>query len=158
MRDDVNEQSWTQDEPYVPDIGETFIVSHTWTWRQWQWTPFPWYRRRTHTETSSYRVNSWMRRRSPLPVSHGEDDARIALMFAEMIADGRIDPPRGFGPDNVPMEFCHREEAEYVSGVGVGGVIARLDEITLTGRVPWSEELIRQERDHANQLAGEPLT
>jgi hypothetical protein len=145
-------------EPYVPDVGETFTASHTWTWRQWQWKPYPWYRRRTYTETNSYRVNSWMRRRQVLPVRHeDEQDQFVAEMIAEMIADGRIDPPRGFGPDNVPMEFCHREEAEYVSGYGVGGVIARLGEITLTGRVTWDEETIQEHRDLANQLAGEPL-
>jgi hypothetical protein len=143
---------------YVPDVGETFTTTHTWEYRRWQWTPFPWYRRHVHTEVHSYRVTGWMRRRPPRPAPRDEQQALLREMFDQMIADGRMEGPRGFGPDQVPLEFCHREEAEYVGGAGVAGTIERLSDITLTGRVSWDEKTIQEERDFANRLAGEPLT
>lgn len=144
--------------PYIPDVGDTFEVTRTWEYRRWQWAPFPWNRLHVSSATHSYRVDAWMRRRPVLPV-HYEDEGRqrIHEMFAEMIADGRIDMPRGFGPDNVPLEWCRREDAEYVSGVGVAGTIQRIADVTVTGRVSWDEKTIQADRDFANSLAGEPL-
>lgn len=144
--------------PYIPDVGDTFTVTATWTYRRWQWAPFPWHRRRVITDTASYRVESWMRRRQPRPEPATEEAAFIRQMIDEMIADGRMEGPRGFGPDRVPLEWCLREDAEYVSGYGVAGTIQRIADITVTGRVSWDESTIAYHREHAIALAGEPLT
>lgn len=143
---------------YVPDIGERFTVTRTWAYRRWQWAPFPWYRRRVIAETSSYRVDGWMCRRRPRLGPFDERTTLTREIIDEMVADGRMDAPRALGPDNVPLEFCRREEAEYVSGRGVAGTIQRVADVTVTGRVSWPEELIQNGRDHANRMAGEPLT
>lgn len=143
---------------YVPDIGERFTVTRIWAYRKWRWTPFPWYRRRVITETSSYRVDGWMRRRRPRLGPFDERTTLTREIIDEMVADGRMDAPRGLGPDNVPLEFCRREDAEYVNGYGVAGTIQRVADVTVTGRVAWPEELIQNGRDRANRMAGEPLT
>lgn len=145
-------------DAYVPDIGETFTVTRTWEYRRWQWKPFPWYSRLVIEDTSSYRVTSWMRRRSPRPEPRTEEEAFIRQMIDDMIAEGKLSTPRGFGPDQVPLEHCLREEAEYVSGYGVGGTIQRVTDVTVTGRVSWDEKTIQEHRDLAIALAGEPLT
>jgi hypothetical protein len=56
----------------------------------------------------------------------------------ELLAEGRIEPPRGAGPDKVPLDFCLRHEAEYVSGTGVDGTIARVK----ANATPYSRESI----------------
>jgi hypothetical protein len=144
--------------PYIPDVGDTFEVTRTWVYRKWQWTPFPRYRTRVSSATHSYRVDAWLRRRRPRPESCDERAALTRQIIDEMIAEGQIDPPRGAGPDNVPLEWCRREEAEYVSGVGVAGIIVRVADVEVTGQVPWDKGLIQYARISANRLAGEPLT
>lgn len=143
---------------YVPDIGETFTVTRTWKYRKWRWLPFPWNRKHVHTETDSYRVDGWMRRRPPRPEPSDEQSALTRQIIDDLIAEGKMDPPRGAGPDRVPLDFCHREEAEYVSGCGVAGTIQRVTDVTVTGRVRVDEALIQNGRDRANRMAGEPLT
>jgi hypothetical protein len=143
--------------PYVPDIGETFTVSRVYNYRRWQWNPFPWYARRSAVDSHSYRVTSWMRQRDITPPEHQtEEEAFIWQVLDELLAE---EGPRrrGFGPDNVPMEYCHREEAEYVHGYGVAGIIIRCCDVAVDGRVDWDEKHIQKCRDQANQLAGEPL-
>jgi hypothetical protein len=143
--------------PYIPDVGDVFTVTDAWTYRRWQWAPFPRYRRRVYTETHHYRVTGWMRRRLPRPEPRDEREALTRQIIDEMLADGRLEPQRGAGPDRVPLEWCHREEAEYVEGAGVGGTIQRVADVTVTGRVSWDEKTIQEYRDHADSLAGEPL-
>jgi hypothetical protein len=55
------------------------------------------------------------------------------------------------------MVFCLRDQAEYVSGSGVCGIIRRVEDVEIIGRVSWSEELIDEERRHAVRLAGQPI-
>lgn len=143
--------------PYIPDVGDTFTVTDAWTYRKWQWTPFPRYCARTYTDQHSYRVTGWMRRRPPRPEPRDEREALTRQIIDEMLADGRLEPQRGAGPDGVPLEWCHREDAEYVEGAGVGGIIQRVADVTVTGRVSWDEKTIQEYRDLANSLAGEPL-
>jgi hypothetical protein len=144
--------------PYIPDVGDTFTVTDAWECRRWQWLPFPRCRTRVITEEHSYRVESWLRRRPPRGEPRTAQEAILWEMLDEMTAADGIDGPRGAGPDRVPLEWCHREEAEYVSGVGVGGTIQRVADVTVTGRVGWDEKTLRQHRDFADSLAGEPLT
>jgi hypothetical protein len=61
------------------------------------------------------------------------------------------------GPDRCPLMFCTREEAEYIAGNGVCGVIRRAGEVSVTGRVGWSDERIQHQRDLHAVLVGRPL-
>lgn len=58
------------------------------------------------------------------------------------------------GPDRVPLVFCRRDEAVYVSGYGVCGRIVRVSDVVATGRVSWSEETIERERQSNQMLIG----
>jgi hypothetical protein len=142
---------------YVPDVGETFTVTRVIRYRRWQWWPFPWYRQRELTDTHKYRVTGWLRRRSLRPEPTDEQSRLVREILDELIADGSLDGPRGVGPDNVPLEFCRREDAEYVSGYGVAGTIARVADVVVDGVVSRSAEYLEDERRHAERLAGEPL-
>jgi len=64
---------------------------------------------------------------------------------------------RRVGPDNVPLVFCVQEEAVYVSGYGVCGCIARIADITIDGRVDWSEETFDQSRRSASFHVGQEI-
>jgi hypothetical protein len=127
----------------VPDIGEGFTVTD-------------------RGGESSYRVTGWMARRPPRePYTGPDEQTRLTYeIIDELIDRGQLPPPRGFGPDNVPLMFCLRDEAEYVSGRGVAGVIARVADITVTGPRCVPEEITAAERRHAESLgrAHEPLT
>lgn len=58
------------------------------------------------------------------------------------------------GPDHVPLVFCDRDEAVYVSGYGVCGRIVRVADVVVTGRNSWSEETIERERRSHQVLIG----
>jgi hypothetical protein len=140
----------------APDIGDTFTVVTTWQYRKWQWLPFPRHTRRVVTDEHSYRVTGWLRRRSPRPEPATPEEIFVRSILDEALAKEGTDR-RGHGPDNLPLEFCLRDEAEYVGGYGVGGTIRRVADVTVTGRVSWTEEHIAEQREHAVALAGEPL-
>jgi hypothetical protein len=57
----------------------------------------------------------------------------------------------------VPLSFCRREEAVYIGGTGICGVIAYIRDVALTGRVNWPEERLAEAREHAERFAGERL-
>ena len=84
----------------------------------------------------SYRVTGWLKR---APVKYPECY-------------------RAAGPDNVPLVFCVQDEAEYVSGYGTCGVIVRVSEVTVTGRVPWAEKTLAGERRMAELHIGTMVT
>lgn len=141
----------------VPDIGDTFDVTYTrrikWSWRR----PFkkPW----TYSRTDGYRVSAWLKPYVAPPLDPAADHQTLMVIqiLQELRDEGKIPPPRGFGPDNIPLVFCTWDEAVYISGSGIAGTIQRVSDITITGRVPWSDEFIQSARDHANMLAGERL-
>jgi hypothetical protein len=130
---------------YIPDVGDTF--THTVTFRN-----APGY-----SATDRYRVDGWLRRQQPRPLPATEQGRLTRQIIDELRAEGKWPEPEGHGPDKVPLEFCHRAQAEYVSGSGVAGVIVRVSDVKVDGRVPWKPELLADARRHANMLAGEPL-
>lgn len=130
---------------YIPDVGDTFTYTHT----------FP--NAPGYSETGHYRVNGWLRRCPPRPLPATEQGRLTQQIINELRAEGKWREPEGHGPDKVPLEFCRREQAEYVSGYGVAGVIVRVADVKVDGRVPWSQELLASARRHADMLAGEPL-
>jgi hypothetical protein len=69
-------------------------------------------------------------------------------------------PPRGAGPDNLPLTWCTREEAVFVSGYGVCGVIVHIRDVVVDGTVAnrWSPELVEHAHRSALMLVGERLS
>jgi hypothetical protein len=61
---------------------------------------------------------------------------------------------RDVGPDRCPLVFCARDEAVYLSGSGVCGVIVRVTDVEVTGRVDWSEESFARAHKSAELLIG----
>ena len=51
-------------------------------------------------------------------------------------------------------QWCARKEATHVSGSGVGGCIAPISEIKITGRVNWSEDIFKEQEEHAIRQIG----
>jgi hypothetical protein len=47
---------------------------------------------------------------------------------------------------------CSREEAEFVSGAGVAGIILRLEDVEITGRVTWDDRMIARARRDYNPV------
>jgi hypothetical protein len=64
---------------------------------------------------------------------------------------------RNVGPDHCPLMFCARDEAVYVSGSGVCGVIVRVADVEVIGRVNWSPEALDQARNRAQRLIGQEV-
>lgn len=114
----------------IPDIGDTFTVAGI-------------------MAPEHYVVTSYFKRWVRPPVAEHLRD-----LVEEM---DRKYPPAGHGPDNVPLVFCRREEAEYVGGRGVAGRIMRIEDVHVDGRVGWSEEHLAEERQMVELAAGERL-
>ena len=54
------------------------------------------------------------------------------------------------------LQFCTREQAEFVQAVGdLGTVIVALESVSVRGRVDWTPEMIEQERQEALKLVGQ---
>ncbi len=53
---------------------------------------------------------------------------------------------------------CTREEAEFVSGVGVAGIILRLEDVEITGRVTWDDRTIARYRRDYKPFTDYPTT
>jgi hypothetical protein len=125
----------------APDAGDTFAYGDE----------------RDPIHVRHYRVTGWLRRR-PAPPPPANEQARLTRQILdELRAAGKIEPPRGAGPDNVPLMFCRREEAEYVCGAGVAGVIVRVSDVVVDGHVDFPGKSREEARRDAEWLAGEPL-
>jgi hypothetical protein len=122
----------------VPQIGDTFEYAFA-------------YRSGHRERPERWRVSCFFKRYVPPPLPPD-----IAELF-ESIGMGFTPTARGAGPDSVPLVVCRREEAEYVEGVGTCGIIVRVSDVHVTGRVPWSEELLASVRHSAEVLIGEVL-
>ncbi|WP_316196644.1 hypothetical protein [Bradyrhizobium sp. SZCCHNS3053] len=59
------------------------------------------------------------------------------------------------GPDRCKLVSCLRDDAEYVGANGVCGIIRRVEDVVITGRVAWTEEMIDEERRYAISLVGQ---
>lgn len=151
----------------VPDIGDSFVYLmpgerayerrlRTRWHNAWLRVRKPSLARRlrdSHRAARTFRVSGYLKRYEPLPVTL--EDAGV-LGVAGLVLE-RAYAESKHGPDKCPLVFCSREEAEYVTGTGVCGVIVRVREVRVTGRVSWSEETLQSERDTARMLEGEVL-
>lgn len=98
-----------------------------------------------------YHVDAWLRR-APAPAPRPTvENATAAAIVAHLLDTTQQE----CGPDRVRLEFCTRAEAEYVAGRGVGGCIARVGDIEVTGMVDWRPEHLADARQLAERLAGE---
>lgn len=86
---------------------------------------------------STYAVIGWLRRVKfePLP-------AELADLFGELPAREPL------------LAFCPREQAEFVAGRGVCGLVVPVDEVAVTGTASWSDEVREQIRRTAQMLVG----
>ncbi|MEL3888438.1 hypothetical protein, partial [Pseudomonas aeruginosa] len=49
------------------------------------------------------------------------------------------------------MRYCLREQATHVTLTGIAGAIAPIEECTVTGMVPWPDELLEEAREKARR-------
>lgn len=73
-------------------------------------------------------------------------------MLAEIVAEehaAMTATERKRKDEMIKIVSCHRDEAEFVSGAGVGGCICRIEDCIITGRVNWEIRTIaRYRRDY----------
>ena len=96
-------------------------------------------------KSGKYRLTSWLKERTS-PIS------------GDWLESVIYDAQQRVGPDHKKLVFCRREEATYVSGVGVTGCIAPIEEIRVTGNIldhGWTREMVDDERRCALALVGQ---
>lgn len=54
------------------------------------------------------------------------------------------------------FQFCLRDNAEYICGSGVAGIIRPVADIVIDGKVSWPEAVIEEHRRQAVWLVGRP--
>ena len=120
----------------IPQIGDTFSRAFT-------------YRGGYQEKPQRWRVTGYLKRYTPPPL-----DPEVAEFF-EGIGMGFEPTARPAGPDNVPLVFCRRDEAEYVSATATCGIIVRVSDIHVDGHVGWPDNLMAFARREAERLVGE---
>jgi hypothetical protein len=104
----------------------------------------------------TFRVTGWMKA-MPDMVDPGPDASFMDSFCFELWQEAEASGDGRHGPDKKRLIWCIREEAEYVCGAGVCGVLWRIADCEVIGRVKWTEESIASERNHALCLVGERL-
>jgi len=156
----------------APDVGDTFDVTETWH------MPPHLNDGKPIVTVHGYRVTGWLKPARVFAVTPageaslpGVPDPELPPEVEAVLAQF---PPRDAGPDHLPLRFCTRDEAVYVTGYGVSGTIVRVRDIdgpawtapgrtTRTmqvasrGQVSWPAADIAEAREHANLLAGRQL-
>lgn len=105
-------------------------------WREWNDKPTRW------------RVKSYLK-------------AAVKPEFADlasgMLEEIVFEACQKVGPDAKRLVWCSQDEAEYLSLSGMCGGIARVADCEVVGRVPWSDEHVREAENHARNLIGEMI-
>ena len=117
---------------YVPDIGEIIVneVSDNHTAVSYS------------GERAKYRVSGWLKRYvRPAPVT--EEDKFLDQLMSDIFAR-HADQDKA--TNQISVIRCTREEAEFVTGSGVCGVIWPVRNATVVGKVSWDEAKIDQAR------------
>jgi hypothetical protein len=107
-----------------------------------------------HYRGNHYRVSAWLKTMPP-PAEPAWHDRNV---MRDLLDDLLYTTQQEVGPDRCRVVFCPREEAVYVSGVGVAGCIARMADIEVTGMVDWSPQQLAEARASAERLAGTPVS
>lgn len=89
-------------------------------------------------EPGRYRVTGYMCRVESKP-DFGDD------FLGEILFDSCRDFQGG------KMRYCLREQATHVTLTGIAGAIAPIEECTVTGMVPWPDELLKEAREKARR-------
>lgn len=92
---------------------------------------------------SNYRLNSFLCEVSAEP----QVDPWLSDLFAEWEAEEAAKVP--IGMRRIKLRYCLPEEAEFVTGSGVCGCIAPIDEVELDGMVEWSESELAEHHERA---------
>ncbi len=94
---------------------------------------------------TSYRVTGFYKTYVPTELADNFTTKLLDKILAEERAD-MTDEERAYEENRMKIMQCTREEAEFVSG---SGCIARIQDITMTGRVNWGDRTIaRARRDY----------
>ncbi|OJW42431.1 MAG: hypothetical protein BGO50_01480 [Rhodanobacter sp. 67-28] len=80
----------------------------------------------------SYRCNAWL-----CPAEQPKPDPSWSAAIDALLFE------TAFQREGVRFRYCLREEATHVAGSGVCGCIAEIGRIQVTGRVDWSETVLR---------------
>jgi hypothetical protein len=96
-----------------------------------------------------YVVSGWLRQMAP-----PEPPASERSPLRDLINEVLYETQQQVGPDRVRVVFCVREDAEYVTGRGVAGCIARVADINVTGSARWSADQLADARRQAARLVG----
>ena len=90
-----------------------------------------------------YRLNSFLCEVVEKPV----ENELLAEVFAEWDAEVAASLPVGMR--HIKLRYCLPQEATFVSGSGVGGCVAAIEEIQLDGMVEWSEQQLAEHHGQA---------
>lgn len=91
----------------------------------------------------SYRLNSFLCKVQEEPIEH----PILASLFAEWDAEEAASLPDGM--QRIKLRYCLPEEATYVSGSGVAGCVADIEEIEFDGMVEWSAQQLTEHHEEA---------
>jgi hypothetical protein len=92
---------------------------------------------------STYRVNGFYKDFIPKP--RKKQNTLLDGIFADL--DAELSPKeRERKSKRIRVVQCTREEAQYVSGTGVSGCIARIEDVEIVGLVKWKKHDILKER------------
>jgi hypothetical protein len=91
-----------------------------------------------------YRVSGWLRdHRPPRPL--------LDMLFSSLIDDIVYEAQHQIQGTN--LQWCYRDEAQFVILTGIAGVVAAVDQVHVVGKVPWPQEHIDEARQQAVLLA-----
>ena len=93
----------------------------------------------------SQRVTGYYRTFTPEPLDPAVPGYKVLIEFQE---EREADLRR---QNQIRIVACGREEAEFVSYVGIGGGIARLEDIEVLGFVEWDDRVLAREQQRAQQ-------
>jgi hypothetical protein len=96
-----------------------------------------------------YRVDGWLRVAVDEPIDTGH--AHVDEVLEELRAKWRAED-RAENPPRIRYQWCLPEEATHVSLAGIGGAIAPISEVKITGRIKWPEAHIAEDRERAMTL------
>lgn len=122
------------DEPVTPAIGDVINIAQRGDRR--------------------YRVNSFLKA-VPKPVEPADPSDICAEVLYETALEAYEEREAA---GELLLVACPREEAEFVSGSGVSGTVARIEDCTVVGRVDWSIEQIAEATASAARKTGRTVT
>jgi len=103
---------------------------------------------------SKYRVDGYLQQYDPIAEMEADPDC---CKITYDIVSKMIQKEKESGQYRERYRWCKKEDATHVTGSGICGCIAPIDEVEITGKVEWSEESIQGEIERHNRMIGEQL-